>query len=110
HLNHRIEDYVRRGHPDLEVTLVENAAYATTQNAASLAAARGAIGNEAFLLCDADVVFKASPFPALLSVQDSCALAVDSSAPFNAEAMKIELSTDGRITRMSKHLGAAASA
>jgi len=91
------------------VTFTKNHAYATTNNAASLAAARRPIGNNGFVLCDGDVIFSANPVPALLAVSEPCALAVDPQAPFDAEAMKVELAGDGAVTTISKHISPAKS-
>jgi choline kinase len=94
----------------LEVTCIRNSAYATTNNAASLAVARGAIGSSDFVLCDADVVFSVSPIPSLLAEPAQCALAVDLSVPWSAEAMKVQVDADGTVRRVSKRLSAGSSA
>jgi choline kinase len=104
HLADRIDASIAASGLGIEVATVTNPAYATTNNAASLAAARSAIGDRSFLLCDGDVVFTRNPFPGLLAAPDACAVAVDAAAPFNAEAMKVELAADGRVVRLSKAL------
>lgn len=109
HLSQRVEDHLGAAPPPLDVIVVNNPAYATTNNAASLAAARAAIGNRDFVLCDADMIFSVNPIPALLAAREICALAVDSSVPFDEEAMKVKLAPDGRVMRISKHLAAAVS-
>jgi choline kinase len=110
HLSTRIEEHFATARPPLDVMLVRNSAYATTNNAASLAVARREIGADDFILCDGDVMVSVNPFPALIAAHAQCALAVDTSAPFDNEAMKVELAPDGHVTRISKQLSAAVSA
>jgi choline kinase len=110
HLSERVEAHLAEMPPPLDVMVVTNPAYRTTNNAASLAAACTEIGHEDFLLCDGDVIFSPNPLPALLAVNATCALTVDASVSDDAEAMKVELAPDGRVKRISKHLSAAASA
>jgi choline kinase len=110
HLSTRIEEHLAVVRPPLDVMLVHNAAYGVTNNAASLAVARREIGTHDFILCDGDVVVSVNPFPALVAAKAQCALAVDASAPFDNEAMKVQLATDGHVTRISKQLSAAVSA
>jgi choline kinase len=86
------------------VTTVRNDAYATTNNAASLAVARGAIGGDPFLLCDGDVIFSESPLPTLLAAAEPCTLVVDRGAELDGEEMKVQIDRHGLIARLSKRL------
>ncbi|HEV3140631.1 MAG TPA: NTP transferase domain-containing protein, partial [Vicinamibacterales bacterium] len=106
----RIEAHLAAARPRVAVATVTNAAYATTNNAASLAVARDATGGERFILCDGDVVFSASPFPALVASPDDSAIVVDRSAALDEEAMKVAIDARHRVTRLSKQLDARASA
>jgi choline kinase len=91
------------------VRATRNGDYATTNNAASLAAAREAIGADSFVLCDGDVIFSDSPLPALLTVAEACALAVDRGRPLGDEEMKVQADSAGRVTRLSKRVDPLAS-
>jgi len=93
-----------------DVVTAVNPAFATTNNAASLAAARSAVGDGGFVLCDGDVVFTANPFPALLAAPHDSAIVVDRAAALDDEAMKVAVDSHGRVTRLSKRLDSAASA
>jgi len=110
HLSDQIDAHVAQSRVGLEAVTVRNPAYATTNNAVSLAAARSAIDGRSFLICDGDVVFTRNPFPDLLASPDPCVVAVDAAAPFNAEAMKVEVADDGGVVRLSKALEAHRSA
>ena len=106
----RIEDHVRHRARSVDIVMIRNAAYATTNNAASLAVAQGAVGGDGFVLCDGDVVCAASPFPALLASPDDSAIVVDRGAALDEEAMKVAIDARHRVTRLSKQLDAKTSA
>lgn len=110
YMSEHIDTHLAHARLPIETVAVRNARFATTNNAASLAAARSAIGDRPFVLCDGDVVFTVNPFPALLASADACVVAVDPTAPFNAEAMKVEVDGDGRVKTLSKELTKARSA
>jgi choline kinase len=110
HLAGRIDAHLASAPPPLAVTTVMNHAYATTNNAASLGIARAAIGGQDFVLCDGDVLFSANPIPALLESAGDCTLLVDADSPLDAEAMKVELGPEGRVTRIHKQLSLETSA
>jgi choline kinase len=104
YLSERIITHLAVAALPIDAVTVTNAAYATTNNAVSLAAARSALAGRDFILCDGDVVFTVNPFPSLLRSPDDCVVAMDALAPFNAEAMKVELGADGHIKTLSKAL------
>jgi choline kinase len=106
HLSDRVEAHVasRREGPHCEC--VRNPHFVTTNNAASLAAAREAIGGGGFLLCDGDLIVSADPLPDLMAHPGDCVLVVDPSVPWNEEAMKVSIGADRSVRRVSKHLSA----
>jgi choline kinase len=110
HLSRQVEEYIGALNHPLDVLVARNHAYATTNNAASLLAARAAIGTDGLLLCDGDVVFSSSPFPALLASAHPCVLAVDCMAALDAEEMKVQLDAGGLVKRISKALDPRAAA
>lgn len=108
HRAERVESYLAAHPPPLRVSTARNAAYATTNNAASLAAARLAIGAEAFVLCDGDVIFSESPLDALLASAEPCTLVVDRGASLGDEEMKVRIDSRGLVAQLSKRLDPAA--
>lgn len=104
HRSERVDAYLASRARGPRVTAVRNDAYATTNNAASLAAARAAIGGDPFLLCDGDVIFFDSPLPALLAAAEPCTLVVDRGASLADEEMKVQTDAHGLIVRLSKRL------
>ena len=105
HLSESVEAYAQHRAP-LDVTCVRNHRYATTNNAVSLAAAREPVGDAGIVLCDADVIFSTNPLRSLIGHPADCALAVDTSIGWNAEAMKVALRGDGTVRAISKGLTA----
>jgi choline kinase len=104
HRAERVESYLAAHPPPLRVSTARNAAYATTNNAASLEAARHAIGAEAFVLCDGDVIFSESPLDALLASAEPCTLVVDRGASLGDEEMKVRIDARGLVAQLSKRL------
>lgn len=104
YLSDRVDAYLGARELPLHVTTVRNPEYAATNNAASLAVARPAIGDDAFLLSDGDVIFSESPLPALLAAAEPCTLAVDRGAPLADEAMKVQVDDTGLVAQLSKRL------
>jgi choline kinase len=109
YLADRLEAHVAARPAQLDCYCVRNPEYDTTNNAASLAAARQAIGAGGFLLCDSDVIFSVDLFSGLTAHPGDCVLAVDSSLPWHEEAMKVSLRADRTVRRVSKQVGEAES-
>ena len=105
-----VEARIRSRPGSFDIALVRNPQYATTNNAASLAMAREAVGTDGIVVCDADVIFSADPLPALIVHPADCALAVDTNVRWDPEAMKVQLRADRSVRRISKALGADESA
>jgi len=106
----RIAAHLAATRPRIPVETVINPAFASTNNAASLSLARAATGSEQFVVCDGDVVFSRSPFPALVAARYDSAVVVDRAAVLDDEAMKVAVDSQSRITRLSKQLDAKSSA
>jgi choline kinase len=99
YLSDRIERFAATA--PLPVELVRNEDYAGTNNAASLLAARDLLRGQPFVLCDGDVVFTASPLPALLASREPSTFAIDCGAA-DEEAMKVAVGADGLVRKISK--------
>src|SRR5437763_1971444 len=104
-----LEDRIRAALRDapMQVTVVSNPDYATTQNVVSLARALEAVSpGERFVKLDGDVVFSADIIRALSSRTADGAVAVDRSGPLGAEEMKVQVDDTAvpgpRIVRFGK--------
>jgi len=98
----RLAQHLAENPPPLDMTLVENERYLSTENSASLLCARAALGERGFVLCDGDVVLRDGPIDDLVAA-DGSALLVDPHVKLAREEMKIAV-RDGRIVALSKEL------
>lgn len=94
----------------VRVSYCPNPEYATTQNAVSLAACADAVAGGAFFKLDGDLVFSSEVLARLDSAAVDLAVAVDSVAALDAEAMKVAADESGAIRAFGKQLALADSA
>jgi choline kinase len=99
-----IAQHMQKAPPELEVSLIANPLYETTNNAMSLFHAREATRNQGFVLCDSDVVLRNGPISALLQVPSESALIVEKRNNMGAEEMKVMLDQSGRVLHLAKPL------
>jgi choline kinase len=103
-----IERHLAQNPPGLEVALIPNPLYDTTNNAMSLFTARDATHNKGFVLCDSDVVLRTGPVNALLQAPCESALLVEQRSNMGAEEMKVMLGAEGYVQHLAKPLDPAA--
>lgn len=103
HLGAQIREVVAARCPDLDVTFIENPAYATTSTAASLALARPHADGHAFLLLDGDLVFDAGVVARLLDIGPD-AVAVRSVGALGAEEVKVHADAHDHVVALGKDL------
>jgi choline kinase len=89
--------------PDLRVTWIHNAEWASTNNSVSLWLARPAVEGQAFVLLDSDIVFERGVLDALLAAPHADALALRT-GHMGAEEIKVELDGAGRVRVIGKHI------
>jgi len=89
------------------VVTVKNEAYASTNNAFSLACARKAV-DRPFLLLDGDLLFEPAVMTRLLASQGEAVLAVEKRKTLGAEEMKVILDERGTIAAVNKEVDPAA--
>lgn len=110
YLRERVAAFVGERFAGARVTLVDNPAYATTNNAASLLRAAKAIAGRPFLLLDADIVFARDVAGALLRDARENTLALRPAHDLGEEEMKCEVAPDGRVVAISKQVPVARAA
>jgi choline kinase len=101
------EDAIARAVSDLpiDVVLVPNPDYATTQNSVSLALCRAAVEGLPFFRLDGDVVFDPAVLERLSAIDAPLVAAVDRGRMLDAEAMKVRLTPDSRdVTAFGKEI------
>ncbi|WP_304999777.1 HAD-IIA family hydrolase [Halococcus sp. IIIV-5B] len=91
--------------PELEITVIENEDYDTTNNMYSLSLAREAVDGEAFCLSNGDVVFDPR-VAAELATGSGSAVACDMET-YDEESMKLTLDGRDRVEHLSKDVAAA---
>jgi choline kinase len=89
--------------PNLDITFVTNAAFRTTNNAASLLLAREHVEHGAFLLLDGDVVFDLAVIEELVTRGPDC-LAVRSVGELGLEEVKVTADVEDRVLAIGKHV------
>lgn len=94
-----LEEYLITHFPT--VKLIKNVRYSVTNNMYSLYLALKEIGDESFLLMNADVFYDSNVIAGLLSSEDDNAIAVDKSQ-YIEESMKVCVSEANNITHISK--------
>jgi choline kinase len=97
----QIMQHVRSKYRDQRVSLIENAAFAVTNNMYSLWLARHWVAEDSFVCLNADVIFNASTLVAALRSTAPISMIVDPT--WRDETMKVIILGD-RIVRMSKRI------
>jgi choline kinase len=104
YLADRVESYLRRFPPPIEVALAPNPDFATTGNCISVLSARGQVEGPGVVLCDGDVVLSGDAMDRLVVHPSSCSLLVDGETRLGEEEMKVLLDPRGQVRRLSKQL------
>ena len=89
--------------PGLDVVLVENTAFATTNNASSLALLRPHLDREPFLLLDGDLVFDVACVESLLA-RGPDTIAVRTVGAMGIEDVKVTADRTDRVLAIGKHV------
>ncbi|MBP7006034.1 phosphocholine cytidylyltransferase family protein [Patescibacteria group bacterium] len=102
----KIIRHVKKQHPDLHVTFLENPIYRKTNAIYGLWIARNAFPlNESVLFCHADVLFEEALIPHLLNKRGkNDTILAYKKGPTDEEAGKIILDNDERVTRLGKKI------
>lgn len=100
-----IRDYCKHI-KDIDIHIVENTDYETTNNMYSLYLTRQFVGGRAFILNNADLSIDSSIVFDLLNHPAPDAIAVDTSV-YNVESMKVSVNADGNITNIAKTISEA---
>jgi choline kinase len=99
-----IHDAARSWFPTLKLHLVSNPDFATTNNAYSLLLAREAVGGDAFVLLDSDIVFDPDVLGRVMRAPHESALALRPAKDLGDEEIKCEVDGQGRVRQIGKHV------
>ena len=103
HREAQVRSAIAEWFPGLDVTLVENSAFASTNNASSLLLLRPHLDGEPFLLVDGDLVFDVTAVEALLA-RGYDTIAVRSVGGMGLEDVKVTADRTDRILAIGKHV------
>ncbi len=95
-----IERYLREVFPLLQVTIVRNPDYSTTNTGYSLLLARDHVEGETFIKLDGDVVFDEEILTRLLAADDDWSYACVDRTAVNEEVIKVRCDAEGKISRI----------
>jgi choline kinase len=98
-----VKDAVASWFPGLDVTFVSNPDFRSTNNGFSLLLTREAVGDDAFILLDGDVVFDLSVLEELVERGPDC-LAVRSVGEIGLEEVKVTADNEDRVLAIGKHV------
>jgi choline kinase len=91
--------HVRREHPDIRISFIENSSYADTNNSFSLLLAERWVGKSKFICLNADVLYHPMILPPAIGTAAPISMIVD--PEFREETMKVII-RDGRVVEMRK--------
>lgn len=102
HLHEQVEAFVAR--QPVPARCIYNPRYETANNYYSLLVAEEALGGEAFLKVDSDLVSQPAVLARMLSAEAGLCIACDTSVDLGAEEMKLQVNEAGQVVGCSKKL------
>jgi choline kinase len=103
YLEHMVREAVASWFPGLDVTLVSNPDFRSTNNAYSLLLTRPHVETDGFMLLDGDVVFDVEVIEELVERGPDC-LAVRSVGGLGLEEVKVTADDEDRVLAIGKHV------
>lgn len=109
-LQHVIEEYLTQAFPLVEITILRNPDYRTTNTGYSLLLARELLEGETFIKLDGDVIFDEQILAMLIAAADGSSYACVDCSVVDAEAIKVRCDAEGNISRIGNKLTVASAA
>ena len=100
----KIEEFITKNYPDLDVTFVHNDKYDQTNTGYSLWMTKDSVSESDFVKFDADVVFEQEVLKRLLEHPATSALCIDTNINLAAEEVKVIADEDGKVIAVGKGL------
>lgn len=107
YLHEQIQTFVRNKFPELDIRFVINNRYRETNTGYSLMIAEELIAGFPFVKFDGDVVFELEVLQRLLDSDKANCLSIDRNIALDSEEVKVILTGDSRILRVSKTIAPA---
>ncbi|TFH02453.1 MAG: phosphocholine cytidylyltransferase family protein [Calditrichales bacterium] len=104
YLQEQIVEFIRTNFPELKVTFVYNEKFDTTNNIFSLWLTREYLMDTPMILMDSDIIFDHRIIKQLLDAGTGSYLAVKSVHELGEEEMKLTVTADNRVLKISKEI------
>jgi choline kinase len=104
YLEEMIKAYVEEHFPTLNVTYIRNEEYLETNTGYSLMLTKEAVGDDAFIKFDADVIFEKAILEKLITSEYETALCLDKNINLEAEEVKAIATPEGKVLEVGKKL------
>lgn len=99
----KVRNAIDEWYPELKVRFVDNADYATTNNAYSLELAAPLLSGHEFVLLDGDIIYDVGVLQKLIDAGPDC-LALRSQGDIGLEEVKVAVDANGRIEGIGKEV------
>ncbi len=110
HLQEAIEQYLQRTFPRVEITILRNPDYQTTNTGYSLLLAREQLTGETFIKLDGDVIFAEEILARLVTADDGWSYACVDRTAIDEEVIKVRCDEEGTISRIGNDVPVASAA
>ena len=104
HMQKEIQNYLEHTFPLLNLTIVTNDYYRTTNTGYSLMLAKEYLQDETFIKLDGDVIFQEEIIKKLVAAEDGLSYACVDSTAVDEEVIKVQCGADGNVTRIGNKL------
>ena len=110
HMQTAIEQYLPQAFPRVEITILRNPDYRTTNTGYSLLLAREQLEGETFIKLDGDVIFDEEILSRLVAAGDGSSYACVERTATDEEVIKVRCDTEGNISQIGNDVPPASAA
>lgn len=104
HMQKEIQNYLTHTFPLLNIAIVTNDYYRTTNTGYSLMLAKEYLQDETFIKLDGDVIFQEEIIKKLVAAEDGLSYVCVDSTAVDEEVIKVQCGADGNVTRIGNKL------
>ena len=104
HMQKEIQKYLKHAFPLLDITIVTNDYYRTTNTGYSLMLAKEYLRDETFIKLDGDVIFQEKIIKKLVAAEDGLSYACIDSTAVDEEVIKVQCDALGNVIRIGNKL------
>jgi choline kinase len=104
HMQEAIEQYLAQAFPRVEITILRNPVYRTTNTGYSLLLAREQLEGETFIKLDGDVIFDEEILARLIAASDGVSYVCVDHTAVDDEVIKVQCDAEGNISRIGNDI------